>query len=589
MTRTSFPFRTLVLACAAGAATAGALLWSAAQPGPRWPVGLAALGAVLLVAALLDLWRMQRAATAAAEEALRRGEARFRSILATTSEGYLEFDDRLRILAVNAALCRMLGRGESELIGASLDDIVGAVAAPRLTRHHGPSERRGGVEIEVVAPDGRHRHLQFNVTEAAEAQAGQPRFAFVTDVTRIVRIAEALWAAKAHSDKASRAKSDFLSNMSHELRTPLNAILGYAQLLELGPKEPLTPTQADYVRQILKGGEHLLDVVNEVLDLARIEAGRGGVSIEAVDVRDILDHCLALAAPLAEARGVRLHDLTGKESLPRIRADLVRGRQVLFNLVSNAIKYNRPEGEVRLSAAMAGDRLRLTVEDTGIGIPPERAGDLFKPFQRLGQEHGATEGTGIGLTITRDLMALMHGDVGFSSFPGVGSSFWVEFPLAGDEENAIAPISAVQPLSGAAPIEGAGRSVVCIEDNPANMRLMQAMIGEVGGWKVFDAATAAEGIAMARELHPDAVITDVNLSDGSGYDVLAALRGDPATRRMPVLALSADAMPVSVRRGLDAGFDAYLTKPINIMELLDRMNRCVEDNSGAQAATAAPE
>ncbi len=379
--------------------------------------------------------------------------------------------------------------------------------------------------------------------------------------------------AREEADRANRAKSDFLSSMSHELRTPLNAILGFAQLLAHSRKEPLSDRQAAQVGHILAGGKHLLNLINDVLDLARVETGKILLSLEPLETRGLLDDCLMLTRRLGEATGITVIDGTGGMALPSLFVDQTRAKQVLLNLLSNAVKYNRPNGTVRLSAQADSDgRLRLSVTDTGYGIPADRRGELFQPFSRLGQELGEIEGTGIGLTITRKLATEMGGDVGVSSEEGVGSTFWVSLPTTnghahvvtvGDEGGSRA--FRTGGLDGAG--DGALRHVLYVEDNRANRALMAQAMEDVDYIRLTMAATAEDGLRLALEERPDVILMDINLPGMDGFEALSVLRDRPRTRAIPVIALTANAMLETLGRGRAAGFAAYLTKPVHQSDL----------------------
>ena len=380
--------------------------------------------------------------------------------------------------------------------------------------------------------------------------------------------------AAAEADKANRAKSDFLSSMSHELRTPLNAILGFAQVLESDHKEPPTTRQRAALHHIIKAGEHLLSLVGDVLDLAKVESGGMVMVLEAVEVRPLLTDATAFARSIPAAASLQIIDATAGMPLPRVTADATRARQALLNLLSNAVKYNRPGGVVRISAEHAKNRLRLSVTDTGPGIPPEAADRLFQPFARLGQENGSIEGTGIGLAITRKLVEQMGGAVGYVSTHGEGSTFWIDLPLAAEAPAPSRPsrpsAATPAPAPGAEGLSACDRDghVLYVEDNRSNVALMKAIIEEVAGLRLSSAETAENGIALALSLRPDLIILDINLPGMSGFDVLATLRQDPRTASIPVVALSADASPQSIERGLDAGFVTYLTKPVRIGDVI---------------------
>jgi signal transduction histidine kinase/ActR/RegA family two-component response regulator len=374
---------------------------------------------------------------------------------------------------------------------------------------------------------------------------------------------------------ANQAKSAFLSSMSHELRTPLNAILGFAQILSSNAM-PTTPEQKmEFSNHILKSGRHLLTLINEILDLAKVEAGALTLSMEAVDLAEVLAECRTMIEPLANTRGIRVLFPDGCHGI-QLRADRTRLKQVLLNLLSNAVKYNREGGAVVLDCVEAGPRrLRLSVRDTGMGLESGQVAALFQPFNRLGQEGGTQEGTGIGLVVTRRLVELMGGEIGVTSSPGVGSVFWIELGTEGAAQAAPAlPEEPVAPLSTAPEADSGAepRLVLYIEDNPANLKLVQEIVRFRPDLRLLSAPDGPAGLALARSRYPEVILMDLNLPGMSGFEVLAQLRRDPATAAIPAIALTANAMPRDVERGLAAGFDRYLTKPIDI----DKFNEAID-------------
>lgn len=362
---------------------------------------------------------------------------------------------------------------------------------------------------------------------------------------------------------ASEAKSDFLSRMSHELRTPLNAVIGFGQLLQLNRERNLTDDQREYANHVVSGGHHLLGLVNEVLDLSGIESGKLKLSIERVGVLDMLTQIHRTMKPVADKSGIAMPGIDAA-AVPDIRADAQRLRQVLLNLVSNAVKYNREGGSVALSAMPVSDgRVRIIVTDTGIGISPEHQRELFQPFHRLGAEYTAVEGTGIGLALAKRLVEAMGGRIGFDTEVGRGSRFWIEFPIeTAGSVSADGNVSAVSPST---PARG-GYTMLYVEDNPANLRLVEHLVRTFPDVTLLTAPRPQLGLDLARAHRPNVIVLDINLPEMSGFELLARLKAMPETRDIPVVALSAAAMPKDIKRGLAAGFFSYMTKPLDVSE-----------------------
>jgi signal transduction histidine kinase/ActR/RegA family two-component response regulator len=391
--------------------------------------------------------------------------------------------------------------------------------------------------------------------------------------------------AMAAAEKANHAKTDFLSGMSHELRTPLNAILGFAQLMESGAPSP-TPSQKRNLDQILKAGWYLLELINEILDLALIESGKVTLSSEPVSLVEVLLECRAMIEPQAQRRGISM-------AFPRLEthyfvdADRTRIKQVLINLLFNAIKYNKPGGAVAVEYALRpADSIRICVRDTGAGLAPEQLAQLFQPFNRLGKEAGAEEGTGIGLVVTKRLVELMGGTIGAESTVGVGSVFWIELSLTSaprlpvqEAENA----TLVRPqMPDGTPL----RTLLYVEDNPANLELVEQLIARRSDLRMLSAADGNLGVEFARAYLPDVILMDINLPGISGIEAMKVLRADPSTAHIPIMALSANAVPRDIEKGLEAGFFNYLTKPIKVNKFMEALDMALKFSQTAPGRTA---
>jgi signal transduction histidine kinase/CheY-like chemotaxis protein len=373
--------------------------------------------------------------------------------------------------------------------------------------------------------------------------------------------------ARQVAEKANLAKSDFLSSMSHELRTPLGSILGFAQLLESGSPAP-TPIQRRSVDQILQAGWYQLELINEILDLALVESGKLSLSPEAVPLAEVMRECEAMVELQAQKRGVQV-SFPQLEQFYVVNADRVRLKQVLINLLSNAIKYNREGGRVIVDcAATSPGRVRISIEDTGEGLGPEKLAQLFQSFNRLGQESGSEEGTGIGLVMSKRLVELMGGVIGARSTVGQGSVFWIEMALtAGANASAAGGVHTVVPQLPLQ-IEAPRRTLLCVEDSLPNLMLVESLMERRPDVRLITARDGLAGLKLARESLPDVILMDINLPGISGLKAMSLLAEDPATAHIPVIAISATAMPHDIQRGLEAGFFRYLTKPIRLGELM---------------------
>ncbi|MGH2941821.1 MAG: ATP-binding protein [Solirubrobacteraceae bacterium] len=456
--------------------------------------------------------------------------------------------------------------GSSALILLFGAFLLWAVIAP-LRRVGSAADQLAEGDLTARAPQGGVREL---------AQLGE---SFNRMATTIVDSRTAMDArnlefadAKRDADRANHAKSEFLSRMSHELRTPLNAILGFAQLLEL---DKLDPGQRDSLHQIARAGRHLLHLIDEVLDISRVETGQLRLSPEPTNAAELVGETLALVAPLAEQRSITLQTEVGDWADTHVLADRQRLKQVMLNLLSNAIKYNREAGEVRVSLHLHEDeRLEVRVRDTGAGLSREQLEKIFEPFERLGAEQRNIEGTGLGLALSRRLAEAMGATLDVHSEPGRGSTFSIR----------LAVVPAPEPVEErsvviAPPILGQ-RRILYIEDNLANLQLVEQVLARHSKVTFLPAMQGRIGLELAREHRPDMVLLDLHLPDLRGDEVLVRLKAEPSMRDTPVVVLSADASPGQMRRLLDAGAAAYLTKPIDLQELIEVVRRCLGDPPG---------
>ena len=515
-----------------------------------------------------------------AQRALRNGQAELRALL-DAFPGYIAVMDSNQVYTyANERVATLFDTPRDALVGRSVREILGAAALDRLLGYIAQVEAGQQITIETLYPASGHRTeptwLQVTYAVGVTGNDGQRNtYAFGIDISARKAAELALTAAKDEAERANQAKSQFLSSMSHELRTPMNAILGFGQLLVADTTHPLAEAQREYVREILRGGRHLLDLINEVLDLAQVETGTLRISLEPVRTAELLQECLSLLRPLALEGAIDLGLVDEAACDGLVRADRTRLKQVLLNLLSNAIKYNRRGGEVRIACSADADSVRIAISDSGPGLGAEEQARLFQAFERLEASATPVEGAGLGLVLSKRLMDAMHGEIGLDSEVGRGSTFWIRLP------SATAPafgLGASMPPAGAE--HGASRAVgprkvLYIEDNPVNVLLMEAMLARVDGLQVLTAALPALGLRLAQEDRPDLILLDIQLPEMDGYEVLRRLRLDDATRAIPVIAVSANAMPGDVEQGLGAGFVEYMTKPLDMQRLIAAVERAL--------------
>ena len=516
-----------------------------------------------------------------AEAALRASEEQFRGLLEAAPDAMVIVGPGGRIALVNRQTERLFGYGREELLGQAIEVLVperfhGAHVGHRDGYMADPGVREMGAGLRLY---GRRKDASEFPVEISLSPLVTDRGTLVSaalrDITDRRQVEEALRQATLVAEEANKAKSEYLSRMSHELRTPLNAILGFAQVLEM---DELTDEQRDSLRHILSGAGHLLGLINEVLDIAAIEAGRLPLSLEAVAMAHAVAEAVSLIGPLAEQQHVVI-DSPEPACDDHVLGDRQRLKQILLNLLSNAVKYNREGGRVRLSCQrVAGEQLRIAVTDTGPGIPPASLERLFVAFERLGREQTTAEGTGLGLALSKRLAEAMGGTLGVVSVIGDGSSFWVELPLTEDPVRTSAQVNALP--AHARPELPARRplTVLYIEDNLSNLQLVERILSRRPGIALMTAMRPQLGLDLASQHHPDLILLDLHLPEMPGQEVLRRLRADPATSNIPVVIVSADARPDLVKELLRKdGVRDFLTKPLDVKQLLAFLDKIADE------------
>jgi len=516
-----------------------------------------------------------------------------RSLIESNIDALMTTDPRGIITDVNRQMEALTGCTRDELIGAPFKDCFTDPERAEAGIKRVLSEKKvTDYELTARALDKKETVVSYNATTFySRDRTLQGVFAAARDVTErkqselvLQEKNVELEAAKSAAEKANLAKSDFLSSMSHELRSPLNAILGFAQLMESG-SPPLTPSNKESVAQILNAGWHLLKLINEILDLAVIESGKLSLSPEPVSLGEVLLECQAMVEPQAQRRDIHM-TFPQFDSPQYVNADRTRLKQIFINLLSNAIKYNEVGGGVVVDSVASEDgRIRISVKDAGKGLPPEKLTQLFQPFNRLGQEAGGAEGTGIGLVVTKQLVELLGGAIGVESTVGDGSTFWVELIETGPPHLAVAGAGSSASVNLQADPGARLRTVVYVEDNPANLKLVEQLILRRPELRLLSAINGRLGVKLVCSAMPDVVLMDINLPDITGIEALKILRGNPATAHIPVVALSANAMPGDIEAGRQAGFFLYLTKPIMVNQFMQTLDAALE--FADQGATAA--
>lgn len=493
------------------------------------------------------------ARTSELEQEIRRNKV----IINTSIDGFFSADSSGQLSQVNPAFCTMLGYSEAELLQMTIPDIEASESPEEIDTHILKIMREGYDRFDTLhrCKDGSLIEVEVSVTVVALDNDEPILYAFTRDIGPRKNAECRLRQALEEAERANAAKSDFLSRMSHELRTPLNAILGFSQMLQMPGAEPLSEQQADNVHEIRYAGEHLLTMVNEVLNLARIESGRMDISLEPISVVPVIEACLAQIRPLAAQRRIKI--AMEPSIFYTVQADSRRLKEVLLNLLSNAVKYNRVGGTIKVDCTLTqAERLRISIHDSGYGIADKDLPRLFLPFERLESSYEGVEGTGIGLALSRRLVEGMQGEIGVDSTPGEGSTFWFELPLSAECD-----------------ASASHYKVLYIEDNPANLRLVQSILDSRQDIELLTADSVEAGLEMATRQRPDLILLDLNLPGMNGFEALRRLSANPRTYGIPVIAVTANAMVTDIERGKLAGFSEYISKPINVPGLLKTIDR----------------
>ncbi len=536
---------------------------------------------------------------------LRESEEKLAVTLNSIGDAVISTDAEARVTLLNPLAEHLTGWSQAQARGRPISEVFHIInqetrepsAVPVMqTLAHGTVQGLANHTI-VIARDGRECAIADSCAPI-RSRDGQVVGAVLVfrDVTEEYAVQQALHdknveleSARDLADKANLAKSEFLSSMSHELRTPLNAILGFTQLMESASPPPTAPQKRN-IDQILKAGWYLLELINEILDLALIESGTATLSHEPVSLVEVMLECRTMIEPQAQQRGIGM-------TFPRfdgpcfVSADRTRVKQVLINLLFNAVKYNRPEGSVAVEYSLnSPTSIRISVRDSGEGLDATQMGQLFQPFNRLGREASSEEGTGIGLMVTKRLVELMGGTIGADSTVGVGSVFWFELSLTSAPLLGVVQADAVAPLRLQVPEGTPLRTVLYVEDNPANLELVEQLIARRPELRLLSAADGIMGVEFARVYQPHVILMDINLPGISGLEAIKRLRADPATAHIPVIALSANAVPRDIEKALEAGFLSYLTKPIKVNQFMEALDAgmLLADRGPGRAAEKVP-
>jgi len=506
------------------------------------------------------------------ENELLQQQENLKAIVANSAEGIITIDEKGLVEMANPKALEISAYSVDELIGQNISILM-----PESVKHQSeifaPIIINKAREIQGARKDGSHFPMELNVSPMSIG--GKKKFVGILhDITERKNALETITLAKWEAEQANKAKSSFLSSMSHELRTPLNAVLGFSQLLQEDQENPLNDDQSDSLDHIYTAGRHLLNLIDEVLDLSKIESGNVNINIESVNLTTLITQTLKSISPQLTKYQINLENQIPNEQEFFVTADSFRLNQVLSNLLSNAIKYNKKQGIVSVFLSTNENKIRIHIKDTGLGIPEDMMKDLFTPFNRLGAAQSEIEGTGIGLTITKMLIEMMGGSIGVNNIPGKGCTFWVELELEqasipnNEVKNSAAHQKTDTPLTSA-------RSILYIEDNATNRLLMKKIISSRSSFQYSEAITGSAGIEAALKTKPDVILLDINLPDMDGYEVYQQLQKNGLDKDTKVIIISANAMPTDIAKGKNIGLSDYITKPIDQNLLLDTINRAL--------------
>jgi PAS domain S-box-containing protein len=504
------------------------------------------------------------------------------SIIASMADGLITITDKGIISEVNPEAERLFGYSSIELIGNNVSMLVPESDSSQHDQYIQNYLSTGiekiigiGREVDAMKKDGTLFPIHLGISKVTVGD----EISFVGsihDLTERVKIGKELLLSKEEAENANHAKSEFLSSMSHELRTPLNAILGFSQLLLMNPKLQ-TPTNLENIDRISSAGKHLLELINEILDLAQIESGQVSLSLEPMAIGELMDETMLLVNPLALERDITMSYIRNEFSDRFVMADRTRLKQVILNLISNAIKYNKEHGTVEIILEETPEnRLQVSVIDTGHGIPEGKQKGLFEAFNRLGVNHAEIEGTGIGLSITKKLIELMNGSIDFDSTVGEGSCFYIAIPLCEAHQIEEKEVLEAKQVLLNTTSEPKYQKVLYVEDNPHNLDLVRQILKVRGDIDILTAPDARLGIDLAKVHQPDLILMDINLPGLNGMEAFKILKDNPKTSDIPVIAVSANAMEKDIAQGMAAGFMDYITKPINVPQFLEKINKVLK-------------